>query len=271
MVIPFPRIPPDIVSIGPLTLRWYGLMYVVGYALGYKLASMLIARRLSPLTKSHLDTLLVFLVVGMLIGARTIYVLVYDLPAYKSDPLGALEVWRGGLSFHGAILGMAGAIWIFARRYGIPTLTVTDLVALCGSPGLFFGRIGNFINAELYGRPTDVPWAMVFPTDGLRLPRHPSQLYEALGEGILLSIFLWWLDYRLRSRGEQGHGILTAAFLMGYAVIRFLVEFTREPDSQLGLVFGPFSMGQGLSVLMFSIGAAVLAIVTRRRKTANHH
>lgn len=266
MVVPYPRIPPDIVSFGPFTLRWYGLMYVIGYALGYRLASMRIARKLSPLTKSQLDTQLVFLILGMLIGARTIYVLLYDLPANTSHPLGAFEVWKGGLSFHGAILGMGSAIWIFSRRYAIPTLAVTDLVALCGSPGLFFGRIGNFINAELYGRPTDVPWAMVFPTDRLRLPRHPSQLYEALAQGVLLSLLLWWLDHRMRSRGVQRPGIATSGFLIGYAVVRFLLEFTREPDSQLGLVFGPFSMGQALSLIMFALGVVLLSIVLSRSR-----
>jgi phosphatidylglycerol:prolipoprotein diacylglycerol transferase len=161
---------------------------------------------------------------------------------------------------------MTIAIILFARRYRFPVLAVTDLVALCGTPGLFFGRIGNFINAELYGRPTKVPWAMVFPTDPLHLPRHPSQLYEAFAEGLVLSAVLWGIDRWAYLRGHARTGLTTGVFLVGYAIIRFSLEFTREPDAQLGFVIGALSMGQLLSMIMLVAGAALLAWVYLRRE-----
>ena len=258
MVTPYPRIPPTILSIGPIAIRWYSLMYLVGYVVGYRLVLRRVADGRARITRSELDSLIWFLVAGMLIGARVFYVLIYGRADYATHPLEALAVWRGGLSFHGAILGMATAIVIFARRHRIPALDVTDLVALCGTPGLFFGRIGNFINGELYGRPTDLPWAMVFPSDPSRLPRHPSQLYEAFAEGILLSALLWGIDYWRRARGNAPRGLSTAVFLIGYAMIRFSLEFTRQPDPQLGFVVGALSMGQLLSIIMLGCGVVLL-------------
>lgn len=264
MVIPYPRIPPTIVSVGPLALRWYSLMYVVGYVLGYRLVLKRIESGRSNLTRADLDNLIWYLVVGMLLGARVVYVIVYGRGEYTAHPLDVFAVWQGGLSFHGAVLGMAAAIILFARRYRFPFLTVTDLVALCGTPGLFFGRIGNFINGELYGRPTTVPWAMIFPSDRLHTPRHPSQLYEAFAEGVLLAALLWWADSYARSRGYKRPGLITGLFLVGYAIARFCLEFTREPDAQLGLVIGALSMGQLLSMIMFAAGAALLAFTSWR-------
>jgi phosphatidylglycerol:prolipoprotein diacylglycerol transferase len=145
-------------------------------------------------------------------------------------------------------------------------LAITDVVALCGTPGLFFGRIGNFINGELYGRPTTVPWAMIFPSDPLHVPRHPSQLYEAFAEGVLLSALLWWADSFARRRGYDRPGLITGLFLIGYAIIRFSLEFTRAPDAQLGLVIGALSMGQLLSVIMLVVGAALLGYVSLGRR-----
>jgi phosphatidylglycerol:prolipoprotein diacylglycerol transferase len=239
------------------------MMYVVGYVLGYRLVLKRIVSGRSSLTRADLDNLIWYLVVGMLVGARVIYVLVYGRGEYAAHPLEVFAVWRGGLSFHGAIVGMAVAITLFAKRYRYPFLAVTDLVALCGTPGLFFGRIGNFINGELYGRPTTVPWAMIFPSDPQHLPRHPSQLYEAVAEGVLLSALLWWIDRVARSRGYNQPGLITGAFLVGYAIIRFSLEFTRAPDAQLGLVIGQLSMGQLLSMIMFAVGAALLALTAR--------
>jgi phosphatidylglycerol:prolipoprotein diacylglycerol transferase len=196
----------------------------------------------------------------MLVGARLTYALVYEPGHYLNAPLDILKVWRGGLSFHGAVIGMTLASALFARVRHVSFLSVADTLALAGTPGLFFGRMGNFINAELYGRPTDIPWAMIFPTDPLRVPRHPSQLYEALGEGILLFFVLRWIERRGVRYGWYRPGMLTAAFLVGYGVIRFLLEFTRQPDAQLGLVLGPFSMGQLLSTIMMLIGAVVFLV-----------
>lgn len=263
-VLPYPHIPPAIISIGPFSLRWYGVMYVLAYVVGYRFALARIRRGAGSITEKDLDALISYLVVGMLVGARLIYVLVYDFSAYRAHPLQVFALWRGGLSFHGAILGMSVAIALFARRYRLPTLAVTDTVALAGAPGLFFGRIGNFINGELYGRPTSAPWAMIFPSDPLHVPRHPSQLYEALAEGVLLGLVLWMLDRRSQAAGWYWNGLLTSAFLVGYALVRFLLEFTRQPDAQLGFVLGAFSMGQLLSAIMLVIGVVLLAVSYRK-------
>lgn len=264
-VVPYPHIPPVIIGWGPFALRWYALMYVVGYVLGYRLVLRRIARGLTALTRVGLDALIGYLVAGMLIGARVTYVVVYGAGEYRAHPLEVFALWRGGLSFHGAAVGLALACALLARRHHVPTLDVTDTVALCGAPGLFFGRIGNFINGELYGRPTTVPWAMIFPADPLHVPRHPSQLYEAVAEGIVLAATIWLLDRRARAHGWYRPGLATGAFLIGYAILRFLLEFTRQPDAQLGLVLGPFSMGQLLSGATLAAGAAILVGVYRRQ------
>jgi phosphatidylglycerol:prolipoprotein diacylglycerol transferase len=268
VTIPFPHISPVVIQIGPVAVRWYGLMYAAGYMLGYFLARHRIRTNRSVLTLDALDSLIGYLVIGMLVGARLTYVLIYDFTEYAAHPLQIFALWRGGLSFHGAVVGMAVGCALFAHRRKIALLEITDLVAVCGAPGLFFGRLGNFINAELYGRPTHVPWAMIFPTDPVAVPRHPSQLYEAFGEGALLGLLLWWTDGLARRHGLYRGGFDTAVFLIGYGVIRFLVEFTRQPDVQLGFVLGPFSMGQVLCVLMIAAGLALLAMTRLRRVTA---
>ena len=264
LTIPFPRIPPEIFRIGPIALRWYGVMYVIGYAVGIWLARRRAKQGLVPLGAEAIDVLVGYLVIGMLLGARLVYVLVYDRPAYMAHPLDALAIWHGGLSFHGAVLGMSVAALLFARRHRVSFWSVLDLIAICGTPGLFFGRMGNFINGELYGRPSNVPWAMVFPTDPLRVPRHPSQLYEGICEGILLFLALTVLDRISRQRGWYQPGLLAGAFLVGYGLFRFLLEFTRQPDAQLGLVLGPFSMGQLLSFLTIAAGAVIVLLRLRR-------
>jgi phosphatidylglycerol:prolipoprotein diacylglycerol transferase len=200
----------------------------------------------------------------MLVGARLIYVMVYDSAEYRAHPWEIFAIWRGGLSFHGAILGMTMACAIAARRFHLSILEITDTVALCGTPGLFFGRLGNFINGELYGRPSNVPWAMVFPADPLQVPRHPSQLYEALTEGVILFLLMWTLDRRAAPAKGTAPGLLTGTFLVGYGALRFLLEFTRQPDAQLGFVLGPFSMGQLLSTMMLIIGLVILIIWHRQ-------
>ncbi|HEY2379162.1 MAG TPA: prolipoprotein diacylglyceryl transferase [Gemmatimonadaceae bacterium] len=264
MVVPYPRIPPVIFHIGPFALRWYGLMYLVGYLVGYRLAVKRIERGGSALTRQQLDALIGYLVIGMLIGARLVYVTIYDPAEYRAHPLEIFALRRGGLSFHGAILGMAVACALSSRRFHRSILELTDTVALCGAPGLFFGRMGNFINGELYGRPSNVPWAMIFPTDPLHVPRHPSQLYEGLAEGVLLAGILWVLDRRATAGGWNRPGLVTGSFLVGYGMLRFLLEFTRQPDVQLGFVLGPFSMGQILSAIMIALGVALLTSPVRR-------
>jgi phosphatidylglycerol---prolipoprotein diacylglyceryl transferase len=268
MTIPYPRISPIAFHVGPLAVRWYGIMYLLGYMVGTSVAKIRSRRGLWTLTPADIDTLVGYLLVGMFIGARLVYVTVYDWPAYRAHPLDIFAVWHGGLSFHGAALGMTIACALFARRKRMPFLMVADGLAVCAPPGLFFGRIGNFINGELYGRAASVPWAMVFPADPQRVPRHPSQLYEAACEGILLGLVLWALQAVLARRARAGRdfhdGYLSAAFLIGYGLIRFLVEYTRQPDAQLGFVLGPFSMGQLLSSLMIVAGLA-LAFAARAR------
>jgi phosphatidylglycerol:prolipoprotein diacylglycerol transferase len=264
MTIPYPRIPPVLFRIGPIAVRWYGLMYIIAYVVGTSIARQRSRRGLVPLDERALDNWVGYLVGGMIIGARLTYVLLYDPRHFAADPLDAIAVWHGGLSFHGAILGMAVASVLFARRRHVPFWTLADTLALAGPPGLFFGRIGNFINGELYGRVTTVPWAMVFPTDPLHLPRHPSQLYEAIGEGVVLFVVLRALERRSVREGWYRPGLLGGVFLVGYGVIRFLIEFTRQPDAQLGFVIGSFSMGQLLSSLMIVLGAILLFVKYRR-------
>lgn len=267
VTLPYPKIPPVLVQVGPFALRWYALMYLIGYIAGTALAKWRTRRGLWTLTSDEVDTLVGYLVGGMLVGARLTYVFVYDWPTYSAHPIEILAVWKGGLSFHGAVIGMATACAIFARRHRIPWLMVTDGVAASAPPGLFFGRLGNFINGELYGRPTTLPWAMIFPSDPSATPRHPSQLYEALGEGVMLGLFLWWLQRQLARQSEKTgirDGYLSATFLIGYAIIRFSIEFSRQPDDQLGFVLGPFSMGQLLSILTLIAGAVILWIASRR-------
>jgi phosphatidylglycerol---prolipoprotein diacylglyceryl transferase len=267
MPIPYPRIPPDIIRIGPIRLRWYGVMYFIGYVVGVALARRRIALNRSFLDRRQIDDLVTYAVIGMLIGARVIYMLVYARPDLIAHPVDLFKIWEGGLSFHGAIIGMATASLLFARRVKVPWLAVIDTMAVCGAPGLFFGRLGNFINAELYGRVTNVPWAMIFPTDPSGLPRHPSQLYEAFGEGVIVSAIVWWVDARSHTNGWYRPGVLTGTFLIAYGVMRFLVEFTRQPDAQLGFVLGPFSMGQLLCVGMILVGLAVIVPSLSRSRT----
>ncbi len=265
MSIPYPHINPVAVKIGPVSIRWYGVMYLVGYTLGFRIALARIRRGLISMTEEDLDALIGYLVVGMLVGARLTYAIVYQPGHYLDDPLELLRVWHGGLSFHGALIGMVGASLIFARVHRVPFWQVADTLAFSGAPGLFFGRLGNFINGELYGRPSHLPWAMVFPSDPLHIPRHPSELYEAIGEGIVVFLLLVALERRSRRLGWYHPGLLTAGFLVFYGVIRFFLEFTRRPDPQLGLVLGPFSMGQVLCALMVVAGGCVLWFVYRAR------
>ncbi len=264
MNIPYPPIHPVLIRIGPLAIRWYGVMYLVGYLLGARIAERRGERGLIRLSKSDVGTFVGYLLVGMLTGARVMYAIVYQPGHFLDQPLEFFAIWHGGLSFHGAVIGMTVAAALFAHRFALPFLAVGDTLALAGTPGLFFGRLGNFFNAELYGRPTHVPWAMIFPTDPRHLPRHPSQLYEALGEGVLLALFLFWLERRAVRHHWYRPGVLSVAFLVGYGVIRFLIEFTRQPDSQLGLVLGPFSAGQLLCAVMIVAGAALAVFVARQ-------
>jgi len=265
-MLPYPQIDPTLVSLGPLHIRWYGLMYLIGFAIGWKLLQWRVREKLLKTSMEGLESFLTYMIVGMLIGARVFYVFVYNLDYFSDRLWEFFFVWQGGLSFHGAATGMVVACALWARRQKLPFYTATDALAFCCVPGLFFGRMGNFINGELWGRPTDLPWAMVFPGDPTQSPRHPSQLYQGFTEGIVLLVVLVLFQKMKRKRGTLKHGEVGAAFLMGYGFLRFMTEFAREPDAQLGFVLGTLSMGQVLCLIMIAAGLGVWWHVTKTQK-----
>jgi phosphatidylglycerol:prolipoprotein diacylglycerol transferase len=260
-----PQFDPVAVAIGPVAVRWYGLMYLIGFALIWAAGRYRIARTPGAVwTARDLDDAMFYGIVGTIAGGRLGYVLFYKFADFAAEPWRIFYVWEGGMSFHGGMLGViAGMAW-FASRRRQDGIAVLDFVAPLVPLALGAGRLGNFINAELWGRPASVPWAMVFPNvDGV--PRHPSQLYEFTLEGVLLFAVLWWYSRRPRPRGA-----VSGAFLLGYGLVRFLVEFTREPDRFLGLLALGLSMGQWLSMPMIAGGAAMIVWAYRAgaRKTA---
>ncbi|WP_439497712.1 prolipoprotein diacylglyceryl transferase [Bosea sp. (in: a-proteobacteria)] len=273
--IPFPVIDPVALQLGPLSVKWYGLAYVAGLIGGWWYARRLVSSPGLWGTSKHpaadeLDDMLLWVALGVVLGGRLGFVLFYDLERYLARPQDIVAIWQGGMSFHGGLLGAATALFLFARKRGYPALSVFDLAAAVVPIGLFLGRIANFINAELWGRPApDLPFAMVFPNAG-PLPRHPSQLYEALGEGILLFILLAFV---VRAGGFKRPGFVAGVFGMGYAVARIVCEFFREPDPQLGFLFGAsvdalsggITMGMLLSLPLFLAG---LFLVLRARRAA---
>lgn len=237
-------IDPVIFSFGPFQVRWYGAMYVLGFLVGGFILKYLAEKKFWPLPKEAIDKYITWLIVGMFLGARLFYVFLYNWEYYSVNPTDMFAVWKGGLSFHGAVFGMCLATWLFAKKHNLHFFQIADSMAVAGSPGLFFGRMGNFINGELYGRVTDSWAGVTFPGAG-PFPRHPSQLYEGVLEGIVLFIILFAIHKR-----ERFYGVVSAAFLVGYGTFRFIVEFFREPDAQLGYYFGFFTMGQILCILM---------------------
>jgi phosphatidylglycerol:prolipoprotein diacylglycerol transferase len=255
--IPYPNIDPVFLHLGPLQFRWYGLMYLLGLVAAYFLISLRVRTQQLPLTKDQIYDMIVYAAVGVFVGGRLGYTLFYNLPYYLSNPAKIVAVWEGGMSFHGGLLGTVLALVWFSRKKGLPTLTVADLAAGAVPVGLGLGRIGNFINGELYGRPTDVPWCMVFPAGGAAC-RHPSQLYEAGLEGVFLFTMLWFIG-----RTPKTPGTVLWSFITGYGCCRMAVEFFREPDTHLGFVFGPFSMGQVLSLPMIFLGIFMLVLSYR--------
>ena len=245
----FPNIDPIAFQVGPLAVRWYGLMYLFGFVGGFFVARWLARRRGLAFDNERLAELISYVAIGVVLGGRLGYVIFYNLSYYLAYPLELLAFWHGGMSFHGGMLGAMLAGWWYVRRHGLPFYPAADCILAAAPLGLGLGRLGNFINGELYGRTTDAPWGMVFPGGG-PLPRHPSQLYEAFLEGALLLAVLLWLGTRVRM-----HGAVTWAFIGGYGVIRFVVEFFREPDAHLGLAWG-LSRGQYLSAVMIVAAAA---------------
>jgi phosphatidylglycerol:prolipoprotein diacylglycerol transferase len=247
-----PNIDPIAFSIGPLAVRWYGLMYLAGFAIGWWLGTRRIAKGQAPITRAQLDDLLFLIVLGVILGGRLGYVLFYKPAYYAAHPLEILAIWQGGMSFHGGLLGVMAAMLIAARRHKVDWLRLMDFLAPLVPPGIAAGRLGNFINAELPGRVTDVPWGMVFP-GASEAPRHPSQLYQFALEGLTLFIVLWWFSSKPRPRGQ-----VSAMFLLGYGVLRFVAEFAREPDSFIGYLALGLTMGQWLCLAMIAAGAALL-------------
>jgi len=253
-----PDINPVALDLGPIKIHWYGLMYVLGFAAMWWFGSRRAKQPHSGWTEAQLSDVIFYGVLGILLGGRLGYVLFYKLPYYLDNPLDVFKIWQGGMAFHGALIGVGVALWWCARKYRKPFLAVADFVAPWAPIGLGLGRIGNFINQELWGRVTDLPWGMVFRGAG-ELPRHPSQLYQATLEGVALFVILWWY-----TRTRRPLGAVSGLFLTCYGLFRFLVEFVREPDAQLGFVFGPFTMGQLLSVPMILIGLAILYWSSRK-------
>jgi phosphatidylglycerol---prolipoprotein diacylglyceryl transferase len=256
----YPLIDPIIFEIGPLQVRWYGVMYIVGFLCAYIILVHLSRRRRFNINTEEIQDLLLYGIVGLLAGARLGYIVFYNLGYYLGHPLKIFAVWEGGLSFHGGLIGLVfvGVVYAWKRKKSF--LMLADMGAVAATPGLFFGRIGNFINGELYGRVTDVPWGIVFPGGG-PYPRHPSQLYEAFLEGAVLFALLFYLSGKVRMRGA-----LIATFLMGYGTARFFVEFFREPDAHIGFVVGTLTMGQLLSLSMVAAGAALMIFQKVRTK-----
>ncbi|GGB31245.1 prolipoprotein diacylglyceryl transferase [Tistrella bauzanensis] len=261
--LPFPDIDPVAIAIGPIAIRWYALAYIAGLLLGWRYVVALARRHPLGLDERAIDDLLVWVTFGVILGGRFGYVLFYRPDYYVDHLLEIPMVWKGGMSFHGGLLGVAVSMYLFARAKGVAPLTVGDLVAAAAPIGLFFGRIANFINGELWGRPTDLPWGIIFPMGGPE-PRHPSQIYEALLEGALLFAVLWVIARKPSTWARPG--LLAGIFLIGYAITRSIAELFRMPDAFLGFLAAGLTMGQLLSLPMFLIGV-YLVLQARGRDT----
>jgi phosphatidylglycerol:prolipoprotein diacylglycerol transferase len=268
LLLPYPRFDPVLVSFGPFAIRWYALAYIAGILLGWLYARAVIANDRfwggpAPLTVLDYDDFVLWVTLGIILGGRTGYVLFYNLDHFIAQPAEIVQVWKGGMSFHGGFLGCVLAVGLFAWKRGIPFLSVGDITCAVGPIGLFLGRLANFVNGELWGRPTDVPWAMIFPgreADGI--PRHPSQLYEATLEGLVLLLILYVL---IRRGALKRPGLIIGAFAMIYAVMRSFCELFREPDVQLGFLWHGTTMGMLLSVPLFLAGVGFVAYALRRQ------
>ena len=251
-------------AIGPIAIRWYALVYIVGLILGWRYCLWIASQPPKIVSREAVDDFLVWATLGVILGGRIGYVLFYNPSFYFENPSQIVAVWHGGMSFHGGTIGVLTAIFIFCRRRKISILGFADIVACAVPIGLFFGRLANFINGELWGRVTDVPWAMVFPTGGPE-PRHPSQLYEAGIEGIVMFCILYAL---LRAGARKRPGTIVGVFLIGYACARIFVEFFRQPDQQLGFLIGGATMGQLLSIPVLLLGIILLWLARRSPKLA---
>jgi phosphatidylglycerol:prolipoprotein diacylglycerol transferase len=254
---------PIVFEIGWFKLRWYSLAYLAGIALGWWYLLRLVAQPGAPMARRHADDLVFYATLGVILGGRLGYVIFYRPMDYLRNPAEIPQLWDGGMSFHGGVVGVSLGILYLARKNGLNWLRIHDYVACCVPFGLFFGRLANFVNGELWGRPTDLPWAIIFPTGG-PVPRHPSQLYEAALEGLLLFAILWFLFWKTGARYQPGK--LVGFFLLVYGISRFLVELVRQPDAGLDDLSWGLSMGQTLSVPMIAGGIYLVATAKRRRE-----
>lgn len=262
----FPAIDPVLIQIGPVAIRWYALAYIAGLLLGWQLLRRMVRPIADQITEVDIDDFLVWATVGVIVGGRLGYVLFYHLDYYLENPASVLAVWQGGMSFHGGFLGVIVAAILFARKRKFPPLMFGDLLGCVAPVGLFFGRIANFINGELFGRISDAPWAVIFPRGGPE-PRHPSQLYEAGLEGLVLFVVLMAI-----SRSEvvcRRHGTRIGVFMVGYGLARSIVELFRQPDAHLGFISGNMTMGQLLSVPMLLVGAALIVYASCKDKAVS--
>ncbi|HUI95313.1 MAG TPA: prolipoprotein diacylglyceryl transferase [Xanthobacteraceae bacterium] len=265
-VLPYPKLDPVLIKIGPFSIRWYALAYIFGILIGWLYARrMIVNERLwggpAPFTLLDFDDFVLWVTLGIILGGRTGYVLFYNLDVYVAHPLEMFKLWDGGMSFHGGFLGCVAAVVLFALKRHIPFLSLGDVTCAVGPIGLFLGRLANFVNGELWGRPTDVPWAMVFPNGG-DIPRHPSQLYEATLEGLVLFIVL---NVLVRRGALKRPGLIIGLFAIGYAMMRSFCELFREPDKQLGFIWHEMTMGMLLSVPLFIAGIGFLAYALRTK------
>jgi phosphatidylglycerol:prolipoprotein diacylglycerol transferase len=256
---------PVLIQLGPFAIRWYALAYIAGILLGWLYARALIRNEgywggPAPLTVHDFDDFVLWVTLGIILGGRIGYVLFYNPGRFAAHPLEIFQLWTGGMSFHGGFAGCVIAVVWFARRRGLSILSLGDLTCATGTIGLFLGRLANFVNGELWGRASDVPWAMVFPHGG-PLPRHPSQLYEAALEGLVLGVVLWLM---MRAGALRRPGLVIGAFALGYGVARIACEFFREPDPQLGFLWGGLTMGMLLSVPLMLVGIAFIAAAKLR-------
>jgi len=266
LVLPFPAFDPVLVSIGPFAIRWYALAYIGGILLGWLYARALIRSEelwggKPALTPEAFDDFVLWVTVGIILGGRLGYVLFYNPAHYAEHPLEIFELWNGGMSFHGGFLGCVAAVMLFGWKRNVPILSLGDLTCAAAPIGLFLGRLANFINGELWGRASDVPWAMVFPHAG-PLPRHPSQIYEAVLEGLVLFVILYWL---IRRGALKRPGLILGAFALCYGLARSFSEFFREPDVQLGFLWGGMTMGMLLSIPLMLAGIILIALALRQK------
>ena len=265
-MLPYPQIDPVALALGPLKIHWYGLMYLIGIGGAWWLASRRVNAFAPTWNKEKLSDLVFWVAMGVILGGRLGYVLFYDLAAYIAEPVRMLRIWEGGMSFHGGLIGVMLATWWFGKRNNKSFFELMDFIAPLVPIGLGAGRIGNFINAELWGKPTDVPWAMIFPpfSDPAQLPRHPSQLYQFALEGVALFVILW-----LFSRKPRPTMAVSGMFALFYGIFRFIVEFVRVPDAQLGYIaWGWLTMGQILCVPMILAGLGLIWWAYNRKPTA---